>query len=102
MIRRPPRSTLFPYTTLFRSLPAAGIVDGFAAPHAGGAVEIEESAAAGTRAMLDDEKAVEKDRLHGGQQRDDPSPRPFPRRAWGSEKHTPQIQSPCKLACRLL
>src|SRR3712207_8720177 len=27
MIRRPPRSTLFPYTTLFRSEPAAG------APH---------------------------------------------------------------------
>src|SRR5437867_9495080 len=25
MIRRPPRSTLFPYTTLFRSLRAAGI-----------------------------------------------------------------------------
>src|SRR3712207_9411491 len=25
MIRRPPRSTLFPYTTLFRSLKAAGI-----------------------------------------------------------------------------
>src|SRR5256886_6559182 len=25
MIRRPPRSTLFPYTTLFRSLPAPGI-----------------------------------------------------------------------------
>src|SRR3712207_7343383 len=24
MIRRPPRSTLFPYTTLFRSLPSAG------------------------------------------------------------------------------
>src|SRR2546430_14423940 len=24
MIRRPPRSTLFPYTTLFRSMPAAG------------------------------------------------------------------------------
>src|SRR2546422_10850444 len=24
MIRRPPRSTLFPYTTLFRSLPGAG------------------------------------------------------------------------------
>src|SRR3989441_1669612 len=27
MIRRPPRSTLFPYTTLFRSLPDAGWVD---------------------------------------------------------------------------
>src|SRR5258705_1095666 len=24
MIRRPPRSTLFPYTTLFRSMPASG------------------------------------------------------------------------------
>src|SRR2546430_8139719 len=27
MIRRPPRSTLFPYTTLFRSLQAAGVDD---------------------------------------------------------------------------
>src|SRR3989454_12578877 len=27
MIRRPPRSTLFPYTTLFRSLPDAGLAD---------------------------------------------------------------------------
>src|SRR3712207_8213421 len=26
MIRRPPRSTLFPYTTLFRSLPGIGLV----------------------------------------------------------------------------
>src|SRR5436189_846476 len=25
MIRRPPRSTLFPYTTLFRSLPVIGV-----------------------------------------------------------------------------
>src|SRR3712207_6898935 len=34
MIRRPPRSTLFPYTTLFRSLVAAG-------RQAGGVLEIE-------------------------------------------------------------
>src|SRR3712207_7366583 len=27
MIRRPPRSTLFPYTTLFRSLKGAGFYD---------------------------------------------------------------------------
>src|SRR2546428_8044790 len=27
MIRRPPRSTLFPYTTLFRSLTAANVAD---------------------------------------------------------------------------
>src|SRR5690554_6979319 len=30
MIRRPPRSTLFPYTTLFRSLLAAAAEDGVA------------------------------------------------------------------------
>src|SRR2546427_13169735 len=30
MIRRPPRSTLFPYTTLFRSARSLGEVDGFA------------------------------------------------------------------------
>src|SRR5436305_3851885 len=35
MIRRPPRSTLFPYTTLFRSPPAAA---GLAAAVSGGAV----------------------------------------------------------------
>src|SRR2546422_8283836 len=35
MIRRPPRSTLFPYTTLFRS-PAIEIYRGFAAPGAPG------------------------------------------------------------------
>src|SRR2546427_3437143 len=32
MIRRPPRSTLFPYTTLFRSLPAVVAVHGIVAP----------------------------------------------------------------------
>src|SRR2546429_2770404 len=31
MIRRPPRSTLFPYTTLFRSIVAVGAVYGFTA-----------------------------------------------------------------------
>src|SRR5260370_36518105 len=31
MIRRPPRSTLFPYTTLFRSTPPVDLVE----PHAG-------------------------------------------------------------------
>src|SRR5256885_9562468 len=30
MIRRPPRSTLFPYTTLFRSEPLVGTVESFA------------------------------------------------------------------------
>ena len=50
-------------------LPAAGIVDGGAAPDAGGAVEIEEASAAGARAVLDDEMAVEQDALDLGQRR---------------------------------
>src|SRR2546429_7160677 len=33
MIRRPPRSTLFPYTTLFRSLQERGIVNALIDPH---------------------------------------------------------------------
>src|SRR5207245_10223288 len=41
-------------------LPAAGVVNGFAAPHTGCAVEIEEGAASRTRAVLDDKVAVEK------------------------------------------
>src|SRR2546430_12223192 len=41
MIRRPPRSTLFPYTTLFRSLRRAGAIDcvrerGESSAHTGG------------------------------------------------------------------
>src|SRR5256886_7371143 len=32
MIRRPPRSTLFPYTTLFRSLKVAGLAETFQRP----------------------------------------------------------------------
>src|SRR3989442_13762700 len=34
MIRRPPRSTLFPYTTLFRSVPAGAITYSATAAHA--------------------------------------------------------------------
>jgi len=36
-------------------LPAAGLVDDAAAPDAGGAVEVEEEAGAGARAVLEDE-----------------------------------------------
>src|SRR3712207_4996415 len=40
MIRRPPRSTLFPYTTLFRSIDrAARMADGFLASAGGGAFD---------------------------------------------------------------
>src|SRR5438876_8179654 len=83
MIRRPPRSTLFPYTTLFRSLGRVGNLLGrrlapqrlpqvFRRPHdarqVGGAVERH---------------------AHGA---------PLAR----SEEHTSELQSPVHLVCRLL
>src|SRR5256885_11375578 len=40
MIRRPPRSTLFPYTTLFRSPDDAGVTSGRGADHAARAVRL--------------------------------------------------------------
>src|SRR5258708_29559255 len=75
MIRRPPRSTLFPYTTLFRSQARA-----FYDVNADGVVNSTDaalvSAAVGTRL--------------GSQLR--------PR----SEEHTSELQSPDHLVCRLL
>src|SRR2546427_1304666 len=79
MIRRPPRSTLFPYTTLFRSGIPRGRRDG--AP-AGGAARA---------AALDGQDDL---RASGGRQRQDPGLR--------SEEHTSEIQSQSKLVCRLL
>src|SRR5256885_4036957 len=81
MIRRPPRSTLFPYTTLFRSLElqqrmhqmSCGAVVG-----AGDALR-----ARGLHKRLDTLDAV---RIH----------------AVRSEEHTSELQSPCNLVCRLL
>src|SRR2546426_9391655 len=92
MIRRPPRSTLFPYTTLFRS---AGEDDDLGAL----AVDLLER---GMRRARDaavqvdvgeagDAEAVER----GGEPRD----RDVVVR---SEEHTSELQSPCNLVCRLL
>jgi len=49
-------------------LPAAGGVDGRAAPDARGAIEIEEGAAAGASAMFDDEMAVQKNGFDASEQ----------------------------------
>src|SRR5256885_9219942 len=80
MIRRPPRSTLFPYTTLFRS---AGDLD--AAP-----VRLlnrrAQLGAADVRVRLDPGRAFR--RPIGDEAR--------------SEEHTSELQSPCNLVCRLL
>src|SRR3712207_8489592 len=76
MIRRPPRSTLFPYTTLFRS-PRARAASARRAP----------SARRGTR----------RERRRSGRAR--PPPRSATPR---SEEHTSELQSRQYLVCRLL
>src|SRR3712207_8500373 len=95
MIRRPPRSTLFPYTTLFRSQVART-----ARP------------APGDRATPDRSAAVEQGRPGGGPVRRDPLAGPAqPLRGPGqgvraagprSEEHTSELQSRQYLVCRLL
>src|SRR3712207_7494911 len=87
MIRRPPRSTLFPYTTLFRS--ALGGSQG-PLPRLDGADDLlrvgAQPGAAGTRVDHELEVAVSS---HVGRQ---------PR----SEEHTSELQSRQYLVCRLL
>src|SRR3712207_7040706 len=94
MIRRPPRSTLFPYTTLFRSRHARGRL-----PHRRGGAQcsrLERSLARG--------HGVHTDR--GGHR----SPGLEARKAWEralrtrerSEEHTSELQSRQYLVCRLL
>src|SRR2546426_5822544 len=83
MIRRPPRSTLFPYTTLFRSGGIEGqhrvgecFHDRQVAPP--GMVARERIVPFGTSSV----------RLRHIKRR--------------SEEHTSELQSPCNLVCRLL
>src|SRR3712207_8718052 len=85
MIRRPPRSTLFPYTTLFRSHPphqhGVGDVPGGIA----GPVAVEERPGVGRR------------RPAGA-----PLEGVDDRREQRSEEHTSELQSRQYLVCRLL
>src|SRR5256885_10973041 len=78
MIRRPPRSTLFPYTTLFRSR---------------GAVVRERPRRAGRR--RDPARRPEGAAAGRPEPADDHAP-------GRSEEHTSELQSPCNLVCRLL
>src|SRR3989454_2188996 len=88
MIRRPPRSTLFPYTTLFRSNPALGD-----AHHIAIAAKTDNPSGArvftnyfispdGLKVLASEGEFV----LVKGR----------------SEEHTSELQSPCNLVCRLL
>src|SRR5256885_11598526 len=73
MIRRPPRSTLFPYTTLFRS---GGVLRIFL-------VNFTRGFLSAIRIQIQEERKLREI---------------IPR----SEEHTSELQSPCNLVCRLL
>src|SRR2546426_9341207 len=86
MIRRPPRSTLFPYTTLFRSA-GRGRRLRLHRPWRGAAnVEALHTLDSASRAF----RAAFCFRRHVS---------PLETR---SEEHTSELQSPCNLVCRLL
>src|SRR5258708_8434072 len=84
MIRRPPRSTLFPYTTLFRSVRERN-VRWQRLHHDGERVRVPVGGGARVR-------------LHGGRA----GTRTRSPSWWGSEEHTSELQSPDHLVCRLL
>src|SRR5256885_13099271 len=79
MIRRPPRSTLFPYTTLFRS------------QHEGRGRELLWRTGQGSRNK--DRRRARTDQLQR---------RRGAVEQLRSEEHTSELQSPCNLVCRLL
>src|SRR5256885_12180097 len=89
MIRRPPRSTLFPYTTLFRSFQRRLAHRRGAYGGTDGGVR---QAARGRRR----ERAEQR-----GMRRVAPHARGVPLEH-RSEEHTSELQSPCNLVCRLL
>src|SRR5256885_3838953 len=87
MIRRPPRSTLFPYTTLFRSralqaLDRLVLVDLTC-------LEVSQHRVQFIKLQLLDMQVTEKISRKG-------------RKLLRSEEHTSELQSPCNLVCRLL
>src|SRR3712207_8958514 len=88
MIRRPPRSTLFPYTTLFRSVtvlvgPTGGSVNT-------GIAVFEAPDEAAARRIMEEDPAIVSGIARG-------ELRPF-----RSEEHTSELQSRQYLVCRLL
>src|SRR5256885_11893221 len=92
MIRRPPRSTLFPYTTLFRSDGGEQRrIDSPPPPHRHCRCSPSEWEQQHRREHLDAGHGVLGPPRHTGGDKAD-----------RSEEHTSELQSPCNLVCRLL
>src|SRR5688572_32042290 len=89
MIRRPPRSTLFPYTTLFRSVVMRAFTWITGTATANGAP---------FRTILDNgiKAGIEGDGVHIS------TLNPWPHIQYRSEEHTSELQSQSNLVCRLL
>src|SRR5256885_4990438 len=93
MIRRPPRSTLFPYTTLFRSHLVGGCRDQcLDLPRRCGAALGQGAHFPGHHGKAPALLACPRG-LHRCIERQD---------IGRSEEHTSELQSPCNLVCRLL
>src|SRR5256885_7343389 len=84
MIRRPPRSTLFPYTTLFRS---GGWPSPACRPRSTPAKRNSRSKRSSVFLRKQEPRLAKQRRLGS---------------CFRSEEHTSELQSPCNLVCRLL
>src|SRR3712207_7618356 len=93
MIRRPPRSTLFPYTTLFRSKALEVAID---AARAAGAILLADFHRPGGARGGEDKADADVEAEHEIRRR---LLAAFPDR---SEEHTSELQSRQYLVCRLL
>src|SRR5687768_18083792 len=87
MIRRPPRSTLFPYTTLFRSAEQRRVRAEFVFMM-GGELAEDVTGVTGISELNEEEEAEAGDDILAGRLR--------------SEEHTSELQSRLHLVCRLL
>src|SRR2546430_12260715 len=83
MIRRPPRSTLFPYTTLFRSVERLHRGDAGEVADAAAGAQVERQELTGTALHLVAAACANRRRAR-------------------SEEHTSELQSQSNLVCRLL
>src|SRR5256885_6452332 len=86
MIRRPPRSTLFPYTTLFRSEAAHG----------------SRFDCNGTRTIPRQVRKCSEGQFNSGFEGGCLNSSQEANCSKRSEEHTSELQSPCNLVCRLL